>query len=245
MQKQILPLWDSITCLLWPSRCRICQSVIEEEKSLLCRECWQQLSASLREHYCRRCGRTVSPYGLLPGGCGHCDGEKILFDGVLRVGHYESVLRQLILYLKFREGTELTEFLGRMLRTVFEVRPWTDPIDFLVPVPLHWRRRVERGFNQSFLLARCLRRCQIPICRELVRIRYTHRQWELTPSQRRSNVKGAFAVRRDHPFAGKTVCLIDDITTSGATLNECARTLKQAGAKNVFAAVLAVAESIP
>lgn len=169
--------------------------------------------------------------------------EKIAYDGILRAGVYELVLRALILRLKFREMTEFTRMLGTMLRTVFETRQWTDQVDFLVPVPLHWIRRLERGFNQSFLLAKSLSGFRIPICRDLVRIRYTQRQWDLNPAQRRRNVRGAFAVRRDHPFSGKTVCLVDDITTSGATLNECAKTLKSAGAEKVYAIVLAVAES--
>jgi ComF family protein len=153
-------------------------------------------------------------------------------------------MRNLILQLKFREMTEFKTLLGRMLETVFETGHWTDRVDYLVPVPLHWRRRLERGFNQSYLLAQCLRRSGIPICLDLVRIRYTRRQWDLPPAQRRRNVKGAFAVRKDHPFSGKTLCLVDDITTSGATLSECARTLKHAGAEKVYAIVLAVAEPV-
>ncbi len=242
--RQAVCTWDCLSCLLWPTQCRICQSAIQDGQSLLCQTCWQELSHSIGGHYCRRCGRSVSPYGLLAEGCGHCYEEKILTDGILRVGQYDSTLRNLILQLKFREMTEFKNLLGQMLDTVFETRPWTQPVDYLVPVPLHWRRRLERGFNQSYLLARSLSRSRIPICRDLVRIRYTRRQWDLTPAQRRRNVKGAFAVRKDHPFSGKTLCLVDDITTSGATLSECARTLKHAGAEKVYAIVLAVAEPV-
>ena len=79
------------------------------------------------------------------------------------------------------------------------------------------------------------------ISTDLVRIRNTQQQWDLTHPQRRRNVKGAFAVRKGHPFNEKTVLLVDDISTSGATLNECAKTLKAAGAKKVYTAVLATA----
>jgi len=117
------------------------------------------------------------------------------------------------------------------------------------PVPLHWRRRLSRGFNQSLLLARHLsrhlaetRRARaIPVRTDLVRIRHTPAQWTLAPTKRRKNVAGAFAVRPDHDFSRKTVCLVDDITTSGATLNECAAVLKNAGAAAVYAVVAAVA----
>lgn len=244
LSKQAASLWDCLSCVLWPPQCRLCQSALGEGQPLLCRTCWEGLSQSLGGHYCRRCGRTVSPYGLLPDGCGRCCEERILFDGILRVGLYESTLRNLILQLKFHEMTEFTHLLGQMLDTVFETRPWTEPVDYLVPVPLHWRRRLERGFNQSYLLAQCLSHARIPICRDLVRIRYTRRQWDLTPAQRRRNVRGAFAIRKDHPFLGKIVCLVDDITTSGATLAECASVLKRAGAAKVYAVVLAVAEPV-
>ena len=237
-------VWDSLSCLLWPPQCRLCQSAINDGGTFLCTTCWKELSQSIGGYYCSRCGRSVSPYGRLAEGCGHCFEEKIITDGILRVGTYESTLRNLILQLKFREMTEFEDLLGRMLQAVFETRSWSEPVDFLVPVPLHWRRRLERGFNQSYLLARSLSRFGIPINRDLVRIRYTRRQWNLTPPQRRRNVKGAFAVRKDHLFSGKTLCLIDDITTSGATLSECAQTLKQAGAKKVYVVVLAVAEQI-
>ena len=101
---------------------------------------------------------------------------------------------------------------------------------------------MKRGFNQSHLLAKNLKLPQIPVSTDLVRIRHTQHQWDLNSAQRKRNVKGAFAVRRGHPFMGKSVALVDDITTSGATLEECAKTLKQAaGAKKVVSVVLATA----
>jgi ComF family protein len=122
-----------------------------------------------------------------------------------------------------------------------QASPVKDNIDFFVPVPLHWVRRFARGFNQSLLIAKGLTNSVVPINTDLVRIRYTKRQYHLTHAKRKRNVAGAFAVRRGHEFSGKNVCLIDDITTSRATLNECAKTVKQAGAKKVYALVLAAA----
>ena len=110
-----------------------------------------------------------------------------------------------------------------------------------MPVPLHWRRQLSRGYNQSLIISKGLERRSAPISTDLVRIRYTQRQWNLSPAGRKRNVAGAFAVRKGHRFSGRTICLVDDITTSGATLNECAKTLKEAGAEKVFAVVVAVA----
>jgi competence protein ComFC len=99
-----------------------------------------------------------------------------------------------------------------------------------------------RGYNQSLILAKKLKHPTAKISTELVRIRRTKSQPAMaSPAARARNVAGAFAVRRGHNFAGSNVCLIDDIKTTGATLNECAKTLKDAGASKVFALVLAVA----
>ena len=93
------------------------------------------------------------------------------------------------------------------------------------------------------MIAKGLRHPTACISTDLVRIRYTKRQFNLTPARRRKNVAGAFAVRKAHNFKDKAICLVDDITTSRATLNECAKILKLAGAKKVNALVLAVAPS--
>ena len=115
-------------------------------------------------------------------------------------------------------------------------------IEFFVPVPLHWTRRLFRGYNQSLILTRKLEHPKARINTELVRIRRTKLQPAVASAAARArNVAGAFAVRRGHRFAGRSVCLVDDIKTSGATLNECAKMLKEAGASKVFALVLAVA----
>jgi ComF family protein len=143
--------------------------------------------------------------------------------------------------MKFSESTEWAEPLAMMLRNVAMSVNITKGIHTVVPVPLHWRRRLQRGFNQSFLLARKLRLSGVPISTDLVRIRHTQQQWDLNPAQRRKNVKGAFAVRKGHHFEGKRIALVDDITTSGATLNECAKTLKASGAEKVIAFVVATA----
>jgi len=147
----------------------------------------------------------------------------------------------MILQFKFYEATEYKGILCEMLNSVLKTGSFAEEIDHFVPVPLHWLRRLDRGYNQSMLLCEGIDINKADINTDLVRIRNTQRQWNLSRNKRKKNVKDAFAVRKGHVFSGKTVCLVDDITTSHATLNECAATLKQAGAKNVYAAVLTVA----
>ena len=238
---RIFPFYQAGGHLLWPGRCLICKISVLPADEGLCKSCWQDLSKAVSADYCRCCGRDVSVYGIVQGRCGHCQELQLEYDGVIRVGSYESTLRSMILSMKFSEKTEWATPLAAMLRQAMKAGHLSEQVDVLVPVPLHWRRRIKRGFNQSHLLAKRIKLPKIPVSTDLVRIRHTRQQWDLNSAQRRRNVKGAFAVRKAHPFEGKTIALVDDITTSGATLTECAKTLKHAGAQKVVSVVLATA----
>jgi ComF family protein len=154
---------------------------------------------------------------------------------------YREPLRNLIIKFKLSDRTYLLEPLLNLTRDAIGRANFPEPVDFVVPVPLHWRKRFQRGFNQSALIAKGLRFADAKFNTDLVRVRYTQQQAELTVAARRKNVKGAFAVRKNHNFRGKNICLVDDVKTTGATLNECAKVLKEVGAEKVFAFVLAVA----
>jgi len=146
--------------------------------------------------------------------------------------------------LAFKKGrTELDSVLGFLANSALQGSGFLNEIEFFVPVPLHWWRRLTRGYNQALVLAKRLKHPSAKINTDLVRIRYTKTQpgGVADVAARARNVAGAFAVRRGHNLISRRVCLIDDIKTTGATLNECAKTLKEAGAAKVFALVLAVA----
>ncbi len=185
----------------------------------------------------------------MQGVCPDCQGREICFDGIARVGVYEQSLRKMI--LAFKNGrTELDSVLGSFANAALQGGGFYVEIELFVPVPLHWSRRLARGYNQSRVLAGRLTHPTARISRNLARIRRTRFQTSFDQSKtwedrRAANVAGAFAVAGRHDFAGRKICLVDDIKTSGATLNECARTLKQAGASKVFALVLAVAGQNP
>ncbi len=231
--------------LLWPAVCMNCGISVTETDRDLCRTCWDQIMACAGGDYCPRCGRNASRYGQVAGMCPDCQGLEIHFDGIARVGIYADALRQMIIAFKHDHG-ELLATLGLLARSALQGSSFHSRIDWLVPVPLHWTRRLARGYNQSLLIARRLKHPTARISTDLVRTRRTRIQpTAATPAERARNVKGVFAVRPGHPFAGKAVCLIDDVKTSGATLNECAGTLKEAGAAKVYALVLAVAGQNP
>ncbi len=191
--------------------------------------------------YCRRCGQDAGRAAQLEGACPDCQGKTIHFDQIARAGLYAHSLQHMI--VAFKNGkTELDKILGFLADAALQGGGFRDEIEFFIPVPLHWSRRLARGYNQSHILINKLKNPTVKISTDLVRIRRTKTQPRMaSPAARARNVAGAFAVRDRHNFTGRTICLVDDIKTTGATLNECAKTLKNAGAAKVFALVLAVA----
>jgi competence protein ComFC len=175
------------------------------------------------------------------GACPDCQGKEIYFDGIARGGVYAASLQEMI--LAFKKGrSELGSVLGFLANSALAGSGFLDDIEVFIPVPLHWSRRLARGYNQSLIITKELDHRGARINRDLVRMRRTKSQPAMRSAAARArNVAGAFAVRWGHKFVGRNVCLVDDIKTTGATLNECSRTLKEAGASRVFALVLAVA----
>jgi competence protein ComFC len=229
--------------LFWPAACVSCgESICDTDKSL-CQKCWYELQFCIGNDYCPRCGKDASRYGIVEGVCPDCQGKEIHFDRIARFGFYKvgKALQRMIVV--FKNGrTELDLSLAFLANSALQASTFYKDIEIFVPVPLHWTRRLRRGYNQSLVLAKKLKHPTAKISTELVRIRKTKIQPAMTsPAARARNVAGAFAVRRGHPFAGRKICLVDDIKTTGATLNECAKMLKEAGAAKVFALVLAVA----
>jgi ComF family protein len=177
--------------------------------------------------------------------CGSCRQGEAEFDMARSYGLYTGSLRKAILHLKFHGQEYLGYRLGGLLARAWEVLP--EPESAIVaPVPLHASRRRERGFNQAELLAkglvRSLRKEKSGLrlaTRSLRRIRATVPQIGLSVSARRENVNGVFSVSRPEEVRNRTVVLVDDVMTTGATLSACAAALKQAGASHVLALTLA------
>ncbi len=182
----------------------------------------------------------ASPWPLDEHGlCGMCRRGAHGFDAAYSYGFYDGTLRELIHLLKYGKVHTLAAPLGRFLAAAL---PRDQRFDAIVPVPMHWRRRWERGFNQSLLLAQVLaQRTGLPVCGALRRGRSTPPQAGLTGAQRRGNMARAFDVRKPEQVKGRRILLVDDVLTTGATAGACARALKRAGAERV--AVLTVARA--
>lgn len=174
-----------------------------------------------------------------PALCGVCRQEETVFDCLRSFGAYEGELRRLIVLLKYSGVRPLAQPLGGWLALVLLQHPPLAEVDALVPVPLHRRQQRARGYNQAGLLARELSRwSRLPVeAGWLRRVKDTPSQTGLTPAQRQENVRGAFAA--SSKLDRRRILLVDDVCTTGATLNACAGALKRAGAQSVQAVTVA------
>ena len=214
--------------LVFPLNCAVCN----REGRLLCQGCENALPR-LEKPYCSICA-TPGTAGL----CESCATTPPAIDGTRVPYTLDGAVREMVYGLKYRNLRAAAEELGWLLASYLESNPV--PADVLMPVPLHRRRERERGYNQSELLARVLRKSMaIPVeTRALVRTRNTPPQVSIgSQEERRRNVEGAFECTS--AVAGAKVLLIDDVVTTGSTMFACAGTLKAAGASSVWGLAVA------
>ncbi len=238
------PAWrvwaGALLDLVFPPFCPVCRARLGAgRRDPLCGICWQALER-IDEPVCRLCGLPMT----VPGLCGACRRRRPAFDYARAAARYGEVVREALHAFKFGGRRALAAPLGDLLAGPGSVALPADAPDLLVPVPLHPRRQRERGFNQSSLLARRVGRAWgLPVRSDiLLRTAATSPQTDLSAEARRANVRHAFTLRRPELVAGRHVILVDDILTTGATVGECARVLREEGAATV--GVLTVARVV-
>lgn len=225
---------------LFPPLCHVCRRFIPDAGALhICPSCREDMPPA-GHPLCTVCG---APF---PGAgedhpCGDCLTGKPAFDAARAALLYEGHGRKLIHAFKYSNKTHLRRPLALLTAEVLTEFVASRSPDLIVPVPLHVRRLRSRGFNQALLLGELLARMwRLPMARRaLKRVRWTEPQITLSADERRDNVKGAFAVPDRAAVAGKHVLLLDDVLTTGSTVQECARVLKQAGAAAVTVITIA------
>ncbi|HEX5038473.1 MAG TPA: ComF family protein [bacterium] len=229
-----MPAFGSLLNVFFPPRCAVCRDFLAADTGLCppCEGRWPSLSAP----FCATC---AMPFVSGPSHrCGDCFAEPPAFEKIYAAGLYEDFLLDLVVRLKYRGEERLARLLGDRMATALKDAP---SFDVILPVPLHAARLRERGFNQAVLLARRIgkkRGTEVdPFL--LKKVRETPAQATLARDERKKNVKGAFLVADAARIAGKRVLLVDDVATTGATLNEAAKILITSGAAGVEAAVAA------
>ncbi len=237
-------LADEIAGLLFPPRCQVCGELGDD---LICSSCREDM-VLIAAPRCVHCGVPLPPTPAGPNLCAECRQGRD-FSGARSVGLHTGSLRQAVLRYKFQRRRRLAKPLAEMLASVFEAETSGGlPLSgcaALVPVPLYPARRAWRGFDQAELLCRRLSEIvELPVWTDvLARIRDTQPQVELSGRERRENVRGAFEARHRYRLKGKSLILVDDVFTTGATLSACARMLRKAGATAVYA--LTVTRGVP
>jgi ComF family protein len=236
-------LTSSFLALLFPDDCRLCgEPLLETSRIPVCSSCLSLPEPLEAEYFCSSCRTSFLNHFPLDdnGRCALCRSGSQAFDAAYSYGAYEGPLRGLIHILKYERVRTLAKPLAERLTTAY---PLEQRFDAVVAMPLHWFRYWQRGFNQAALLAKELaRRRGIPVVRAVRRVRATEAQAGMTRARRRANVAGAFKALPGRRLEGMRVLLVDDVFTTGATANACARALKQAGAAYVAVLTLARAD---
>lgn len=222
-------LTQTLLSMVFPRKpiCPVCQKSLYGNE-YVCGECLKSI-APLMPPLCEKCGRPLAETGR----CHDCGTHLHRYDQARSFGEYRGALKKLIYVYKYRGHRELAPIFGELLRKTLAEQNWFS-VDCIVPTPLHPKRLKERGFNQALLLANQIGGpLKIPVSQGLRRVKNTKHQTLLDKYQREKNLEGAFDVIRKREFAGKTVLLIDDVYTTGATSDACAMVLKESGARSV------------
>jgi len=235
----IASLSGSLAALVFPSRCIACGTWRHDGAGPLCRECREAINRECAVPTCPTCAAPVSPYGVSLGRCGQCRGRSLRIAGTVRVGIYRDLLGQLLRDYKYQGREELALLLGGWLAEAVETAPWRDRIEAIFSVPTHWRRRFNRPFHAADALASYVaKKVSLPHVSVLRRVRAGPHQIGLSDTERAANVRGAFAIRKGVVLRNARVLLIDDVRTTGATIEECAKVLRRGGAAEIYAAVV-------
>lgn len=227
--------------VIFPPQCLGCNEIIHSfDGHIFCSDCSNKI------HYvtgsiCQICGTTFPDSPAENHLCGDCLEKKPYFFHARAVFSYEDMIVHAIHQFKYKSNISVGEIMASFM--AFFSFPDIDFADYalMIPVPLHVKRLRERGFNQSLILARALgKQKNIPVDFSLLkRNKFTLTQTGSTKKERRQNIKGAFEVSDKKIIAGRNIILVDDVYTTGATVNECAKTLMKAGAGKVSVLTLA------
>lgn len=223
--------FNGLLDIVYPPKCLVCGAM---QALYLCEECEGKINVS-GPVSCERCAAPLDSEV-----CWECRGKRFHFDSARSYGYYTGVLREAIHRFKYSGNRQLASSLGSLLSAVWRERPQPVSVDMIIPVPIHRLRQRERGFNQSMLLAEVVsRELSLPLARRaLTRQKATKPQVHLALEERAENVKDCFAPGSDS-VDGRNLILIDDVFTTGSTLDEAAGVLKSTGAATVHVLVLA------
>ncbi|QDT66113.1 phosphoribosyltransferase family protein [Calycomorphotria hydatis] len=225
--------------------CPVCSIELPREQSnspsviRACHRC-EKLIEPISES-CPRCGAPVGPHAANEQGCHHCHKDRLQFDRAFALGLYQNELRKLCLAGKQQNGTGTLDWLAERLYQAHAETFSSEPYDIITAVPQHWTTRLRRRHNSAEVIAEHLStRLKTRFAPHILsKVRWSAHQRHLSPTARRKNLRHCFAAIRSKPLYQSRVLLCDDVMTTGTTASECARSLRDAGAKTIDVAVIA------
>ncbi|MFC1501404.1 ComF family protein [Elusimicrobiota bacterium] len=237
--KKGVQLFKLILNFFFPITCVCCGKHLPfDDVYRICPKCFDEIEL-IKGLFCKKCGK------VLPDGGEHCyfcrKKPQYNFEYIRSTGEYKGLLRKLIHLFKYKNSDYLDKLFARLMIYTVEKENEFSGVDLIVPVPIHWTKRIKRGFNQSELLAkRVAVYLERPLLKNiLIRKKRTKSQYNLKREDRFMNLKDSFVTKNSDIVRNKKILLIDDISTTCATINECSRALRQAGSSGVFALTLA------
>lgn len=236
---QKLELFEAAVSLLYPPFCTICGESVRGGDHV-CTQC-EAKAIRITAPFCEKCSEPFEGSITSTFTCANCAHRTIHFEAAVAAYRGRGIVRHVVHEFKYGRQIHLRYLVARWLHDALQDERVRDrSFDVIVPVPLHAARQRERGFNQAQLLAEILSaKTSIPAKSALERIRYTTTQTALDRAERIENLHNAFRLRKKADVRALRVLLVDDVLTTGATLSECARVLKRAGAVSVYAATVA------
>jgi len=239
---RVTRLLRTLLHVIFPTACAGCQEPLwDDPVPFFCRQCWGTLKP-IPAPVCPRCGRpfasSIALHHSPTHQCRSCRSRPLALTQAWSLFPYQAPLKEAITLFKYRGKLSLAKPLARAM---IEALPALPALDGIIPVPLHPQRLREREYNQSLLLAdRLSHQTGIPLILAcLLRIRPTVPQTSLSKKERLTNLRGAFSVAKPAHIQGKRILLLDDVFTTGTTLNECAKALRRAGSGQVYGLTLA------
>ena len=227
-------IWYSIVNFIFPQQCCICKNYLSVDGSF-CLSCAGKFNL-ITNPKCACCGlpfefKLKTKKELL---CPKCLKKSYKFDKAVSAVRYDEFSKKIILPLKHGDKTQYAKSIATMMSV--SGRTLANQSDFIMPVPIHITRMLKRKYNQASLIVSYLSKIYSKpvLYTTLLRVKATQSQGHLSTSERKQNVSGVFAVKHPDKIKGKNILLIDDVFTTGATVNECAKILKKNGANKVF-----------
>ena len=214
-------MFEKLLKFIFPNRCGFCGELIKEEYT--CKKCKKKLEYMYTKNNVQKV-------------------DERHFDLLISAYYYAGCVRSKMLQLKYKNKKYLYNALSE--KPLYNLLPYSNEIDYIIPVPISFKRYFERGYNQSLLIAKFISEgIHKPLAKHvLIKVKNNKKQSELSLVQRSVNVKDVYTVVNQKVTSGKRILLIDDIYTTGATASECSRVLKMHGARSVLVATIATAD---